>query len=133
MLVSILYEYPSIVMKRPQSVHHWRQSDCASIALNYYQTGMHFFKPQTHNLTSDKNKSGYNATSEIPIVYYFIAFLYKIFGYHESIYRLLNTLLFLTALFYLFRTLMLWLRSYFWSATITLFLFTSPKSVVFNV
>ena len=37
-LVAIFYNYQEIVFKRPQSVHKWRQSDCASIALNYYHT-----------------------------------------------------------------------------------------------
>ena len=100
LLFLIIYDYPSILFKRPQSVHHWRQSDCASIALNYYQTGMHFFQPQTHNLTSDNNTTGYCATSELPIGYYFIAILYKVFGYHDFIFRFVNTLIFLLGLFY---------------------------------
>ena len=79
-LVSLFYYYPKIVLKRPESVHKWRQSDCTSLALNYYQNGMNFFQPQTHNFTSDNDTSGYCATSEIPFVYYFVAILYKIFG-----------------------------------------------------
>lgn len=132
LFVSLFYEYPSIVMKRPQSVHKWRQTDCTSVASLYYQTGFHFFKPQTYNLTSDNNTTGYNATSEIPVIYYFVAILYKIFGFHEFIYRLLNTLLFLTALFYLYKTLMLWLKSHFWSAAFTILLFTSPVLVYYG-
>ena len=93
-LVSLFYYYPKIVLKRPESVHKWRQSDCTSLALNYYQNGMNFFQPQTHNFTSDNDTSGYCATSEIPFVYYFVAILYKIFGYHDFIYRLFNTLIF---------------------------------------
>lgn len=132
LVLSVLYDYPSILFKRPQSVHHWRQSDCASLSLNYYQTGMHFFQPQTHNLTSDNGTTGYNATSEIPIEYYFIAVLYKIFGYHDFIYRMVNTLIFLAGLFFLYKTLFLWLNSFFWSTTITLFFFTSPVLVYYG-
>src|SRR3972149_5808757 len=92
--VSFFYNYHEIVFKRPQSVHKWRQSDCASIALNYYQNGMDFFHPETHNLTSDGGTTGKCQTSEIPILYYSVAILYTIFGYHDFIFRLVNTLLF---------------------------------------
>lgn len=131
-LFACLYQYPSILLKRPQSVHHWRQADCASITLNYYQNGMHFFQPQTHNLTSDQNTTGYCAPSELPLEYYFIAVLYKIFGYHDLIYRLVNTLIFLTGLFYLFKTALLLLKDNFWALFIALLFFTSPVLVYYG-
>ncbi len=132
LLLAVLYNYPSILLKRPQSVHHWRQSDCASITLMYSQTGMHFFEPQTHNLTAAGNTSGYNATSEVPLQYYFIATLYKIFGYHDFIYRLVNTLIFLLGLFYLFKTCYALFDDFFWSSAIALFFFTSPVLVFYG-
>ena len=132
LLMSILYQYPFILFKRPQSVHHWRQSDCASLALNYYQTGMHFFQPQTHNLTSDGNTTGFVATSEIPIGYYFIAILYKIFGFHDYIYRIVNTIIFLTGLLFLFKVLSILLEGFFWPAFLALFFFTSPVLVFYG-
>src|SRR5665647_1910268 len=90
-LISWYYHYPQILLKKPQSVHNWRQSDCASITLNYYQNGMKFFQPEVHGLVSDSFTSGKAATSEIPFFYYAIALLYKIFGYHDYIYRIVNT------------------------------------------
>ena len=132
LLVAILYQYPSILFKRPQSVHRWRQSDCASLALNYYQTGMHFLQPQTHNLTSDGNTTGFVATSEIPIGYYFIAILYKTFGYHDYIYRIVNTSIFLIGLLFLFKTLYVLLDGFFWPAFLALFFFTSPVLVYYG-
>lgn len=131
-VLSIIYEYPSLLVKRPQSAHHWRQSDCASLALNYYQHGMHFFQPQTHNLTSDNGKTGYVAPSEVPVGYYFIAILYKIFGYHDYIYRIVNTLIFLTGLFFLFKTLSLLVKGFFWPAFMALLFFTSPVLVYYG-
>lgn len=131
-LMALIYDYPSILVKRPQSVHHWRQSDCASMTLNYYQTGMHFFQPQTHNLTSSGFTRGNVATSEIPIGYYFIAILYKIFGYHDFIYRFVNTLIFLTGLLFLFKTLSLLIKGFFWPAFLSLFFFTSPVLVYYG-
>jgi hypothetical protein len=130
--VSFYYDYQSIALKRPQSVHKWRQSDCASIALNYYQDGMNFFVPETHNLTSDGGISGKCCTSEIPVLYYTVAIFYQIFGYHEPIFRILNMLLFFLGLFYLFRLLHYLLKDVFWAITITLLFFTSPILVFYG-
>jgi 4-amino-4-deoxy-L-arabinose transferase-like glycosyltransferase len=130
--VSIFYKYHEIVLKRPQSVHQWRQSDCASIALNYYQGGMNFFNPETHNLTSDGGTSGKSCTSEIPVLYYSVAVLYKVFGYHDSIYRIFNTLLFFLGLFYLFQIFLYLLKDTYWAIALTLLFFTSPVLVYYG-
>lgn len=130
--VSFFYGYHKIALKKPQSVHKWRQSDCASIALNYYQDGMHFFKPETHNLTSDGGTSGKCVTSEIPILYYSVACFYSVFGYHDYIYRIFNTLLFFLGLFFLFRLLHLLLADVFWAIALTLLFFTSPVLVYYG-
>lgn len=131
-IIAYYYNYHEIVFKRPQSVHKWRQSDCASIALNYYQGGMKFFQPETHNLTSDGGTSGKASTSEVPILYYTVAALYKVFGYNESVFRILNTLLFFLGLFYLFRLLNYLLKDGFWSITISILIFTSPVLVFYG-
>jgi len=130
--VSFYYGYDKIAFKKPQSVHKWRQSDCASIALNYYQDGMHFLSPETHNLTSDGGTSGKSMTSEIPVLYYSAACLYSVFGYHDYIYRIFNTLLFLLGLFYLFRLLRYLLEDAYWSITLALLFFTSPVLVYYG-
>ncbi len=130
--VSLFYNYQNIAFKRPQSVHKWRQSDCASIALNYYQGGMHFFDSETHNLTSDNGTNGKCCTSETPILYYTVAILYKIFGYHDFIYRIFNTLLFFLGLFFLFRLFHYLLNDFFWAITLSLLFFTSPVLVYYG-
>ncbi|MFZ5940201.1 MAG: ArnT family glycosyltransferase [Bacteroidota bacterium] len=124
--VAVIYDYQGILMKRPMSVHRWRQADCASIALNYYQGGMRFFEPETHNLTSDGGTSGKGCTSEVPLLYYAVALLYKVFGYHEEIYRILNTLLFFLGLFYLFRIISYLIKDTFWALAAPLLFFASP-------
>ncbi|MGZ3864137.1 MAG: ArnT family glycosyltransferase [Bacteroidia bacterium] len=129
--VALYYNYQHIVFKRPQSIHKWRQADGASLALNYYKGGMHFFQPQVHNLTSDSGRSGAACTSEMPILYYSAACLYKIFGYHEWLYRGLNTLIFFIGLLFLFRTLLYVLKDFFWAAAIPLLLFSSPVIVYY--
>lgn len=130
-VLTIVYSYPETLMKRPQSIHNWRQCDGASIALNYYQEGMHFFRPQTHMLYSDDYTSGYSAPSEIPILYYFVAILYKIFGYHEFIFRALNLLIFYIGLFYLFRLADKILKDIFFAAVATILIFSAPVLVYY--
>jgi hypothetical protein len=130
--ISFFYHYNEIAFKRPQSVHKWRQSDCASIALNYYQGGMRFFNSETHNLTSDSGTTGKCCTSEIPILYYVVASFYKVFGYHEYIYRIFNTLLFLLGLFFLFQFIQFLLKDSFWAIALTILFFTSPVLVYYG-
>lgn len=132
MMVSYYYGYHEILFKRPQSVHKWRQSDCASLALNYCQDGMNFFEPETHNLTSDGGTSGKACPSEIPILYYSVAILYKIFGVHEWIFRFLNTFLFFIGLFYLFKLFEYLLDDRFWATGLSILFFTAPVLVFYG-
>jgi hypothetical protein len=131
-LVAIFYNYQEIVFKRPQSVHKWRQADCASIALNYYQGGFNLKHSETHNLTSDGGTSGKSLTSEVPILYLSVASLYKVFGYHDSVYRIFNTLLFFLGLFFLFRLFSYLLKDPFWAISLTLLFFTAPVLVYYG-
>lgn len=130
--VSVYYGYHKTLSFRPQSVHAWRQADCASITLNYYRNGMNFFKPQVHNLTSDEGTTGYSATSEIPVLYFFSAFLYKIFGPHEMIIRLINMLIFFLGLFHLFKLLHFLFKDFFWATALSMVFFTSPVLVYYG-
>ena len=131
-LIAVFYNYQDIVFKRPQSVHKWRQSDCASIALNYYQDGMNLRHSETHNLTSDGGTSGKSLTSEVPILYFSVAALYNLFGYHDFIYRIFNTLLFFLGLFFLFRLMRFILNDTFWSISLALLVFTAPVLVYYG-
>jgi len=128
--ISWYYDYHKILTYKPQSIHKWRQSDCASITLNYFQHGMNFFQPEVHNLASDNRTTGY-AVGECPILYYFVASLYKIFGHHDLIYRLVNTFIFFIGLFALYKLLERWLNDPFWGITLSLFVFTSPVVVYY--
>jgi hypothetical protein len=127
----ILFRYYEKLVKRPQSIHYWRQTDCASLTLNYYQNGMHFFEPEVHHLSSDDLTTGYGV-GEFPIFYYFIALLYHIFGYHEIIYRIVNTLIFFLGLLYLFKLSYKNLSDFFWSSVPVLFLMCSPVLVYYG-
>ena len=131
LLLSVYYQYHKTIFYPPQSVHAWRQADCASLALNYYKHGMNFFHPQIHLLVSDNGTSGYTATSEIPLFYYSAAILYKIFGAHEFLIRLMNLLIFFCGIYYLFRLLYKLLKDYFWSGALAILFVTSPLLVYY--
>ena len=124
LLLFLTYQYPVILSIRPESIHQWRQTVCTSITLNYYQHGMNFMMPEVHHLFSDGGKSG-QSLAELPIVYYFNALLWKIFGAHESISRIVNILICLLGALYLFK-LVSRILSPSWALMITLLLFTSP-------
>ena len=129
--ISWYYDYPGILLKRPQSVHSWRQCDGASLALNYYQHGMHFFKPEVHLLSSDSGKTGYSAPSEIPVLYYCVAALYSVFGYHDYVFRFINLLIFILGLLYLFKLGQRITGSDFWAASTVILLFSSPLIIFY--
>ncbi len=125
-LTGTFYGYHKILFFKPQAIHAWRQADGASIALQYYQKGMNFFKPQIHNYISDNGTSNFCTTGDAPILYYGVAALYKIFGPHDFIYRLVNTLIFFLGLLYLFKLFYLNTKDFFWSGILSLIIFTSP-------
>jgi hypothetical protein len=82
----------------PRGVHQWRQTDCASQALNYYQNRAPFITPQEHNLTA---KDGYSA-SEFPVIYATVAMLYRLTGPQERTFRYLQLALSVLGLAFLY-------------------------------
>lgn len=122
--------YHQIVHYVPQGVHQWRQADCASIALNYYQDGMAFFHPQIHALLAEDGQSGY-AASELPLLPYLAAISYHLFGFSEGNYRLINLLFFFTGMFFLFLLAKRWIKDVFWALMVPALLFTSPVLVYY--
>ncbi len=124
--ISLSFNHHETLFKPPQSVHNWRQCDGASLALNYYKHGMRFFQPQTHMLYSDDYVTGYAAPSELPILYYSVAALYKVFGYHEFLFRGVNLFIFFIGLFYLFRLADEILNSQLLAIIVTVMVFSSP-------
>ena len=122
-IFSWIYEYQEILFLSPQGIHQWRQCDCLSFTMNYYQDNNPFLKPALHFL----GKDGTGRTiSEFPILYYLTGKLWKIFGPHEYIYRMINLLIFFSGLFALFRLLENILKDSIWAILIPFLLFTSP-------
>ena len=131
-IFALIMDYGPISFKSPQSIHQWRQSDCASIALNYYQNGMDLLHPQTHNFTAKNGQSNGHFTSEVPLLYYSVALLYKIFGPHDYVYRLFNTLLTFLGMFYLFKLANLLFKSPTLSLCFALIVYSSPVLVFYG-
>jgi len=121
--------YTKTLFYRPGSIHQWRQADCLSITKNYYEEGFHFFSPKIHYQGPVDGK----AVSEFPILNYTVACLWKVFGEHEFIYRLLEYLIFLTGIFFLFNTILRFYKSpllAFFTASVFL---TSPLLAYYSL
>ncbi|MFI5222023.1 MAG: ArnT family glycosyltransferase [Bacteroidia bacterium] len=95
-----LNRYNEIIFFKPYSDHQWRQSDCYSIATNYYKENLPFLEPSIH-FTSYRNNG--KTISEFPMIYYTVAKLWGIFGLHAFIFRGLNLLILCIGLFCLFK------------------------------
>lgn len=120
--VALFYNYPSHFFDTPQGSHTWRQTDCASLALNYYQDGLNPFKPRIHHVIGG---AGYGV-GEFPILYYTTAVLYKIFGVHEGIFRLLNLSIFCGGLLALFLLVRDYTKNIYVAYILPLLIWSSP-------
>jgi 4-amino-4-deoxy-L-arabinose transferase-like glycosyltransferase len=126
--LSFFYNYQEILFFRPQSIHQWRQCYGLSFALNYYQDNNPFFQPALNFIGGDGTGK---TAGEFPLLYYLVAKLWKIFGYHEYIFRLVDLLIFFIGLIALMKTLEDILKDSFHAITISLLLFASPVLVYY--
>jgi hypothetical protein len=125
---SLAYNYEHILFFRPSSVHQWRQCDCLSITDNYYQENRSFCNPSVNWIGS----SGTGETvSEFPVIYFFVAKLWKIFGEHEFIFRLVNLFIFYSGLYALFRMTIQIFDDLLVSVFLSFLIFTSPIVVYY--
>lgn len=121
-VLCFLYGYHKMYNQRPYSIHQWRQTDCASFAKNYYEEGMHFFQPGIHWQGSIEGK----AVSEFPLINYTVACLWKIFGEHESLYRLTVLGIYMVAMLFLFAMMHAVSGSFIYGYFATSLITTSP-------
>ena len=78
----------------------WRQCLTASVARNFYYNGMNIFYPQTLNSGTTE---GYLGGSEFNIYPFTVAILYKLFGVHECLGRLVSIIAFCGGAFLLYK------------------------------
>lgn len=79
-------------------MNSWRQADTAAISRNYHEHGYKFLYPQ---IDWGGDSPGYVET-EFPIYSFVVALLYKIFGVHEFLGRLLSAILALITMYFLY-------------------------------
>lgn len=78
----------------------WRQCGTASIARNFYDYGMNIFYPQ---MVGGGAIKGYVGESEFQIYTFTVAMLYKLFGVHEYLGRLVSITAFCGGAWFLYR------------------------------
>jgi 4-amino-4-deoxy-L-arabinose transferase-like glycosyltransferase len=75
--------------------HGWRQTLTATIAYNFYADGMGFFNPTPNMINSIFH-------FEFPLYTFLVALLYKVFGFHEILGRLVSIAFGLGSLWFIY-------------------------------
>lgn len=128
-IISLIYQFDDILFMRPQAVHQWRQCDCLSFANNYYHNDANFFSPRLHFCAGDGTGK---TVSDFPLIYFTVAQLWKVFGYHEYIYRLVVLLLSFAGLLALMKTIEDILKDSFLAIFISLLMYSSTILVYYS-
>lgn len=114
-----IYQY---LDKRPCSFHSSAQCLRASIAQNYYEVDMNFFKPRVN-----KDAVGNGITGpEFPIIYYIAAILYKLFGFNEIYLKIISLIIFTIGLVFLNLLILRIIKNYILSLAIISSIICSP-------
>lgn len=130
-LLCFVFGLQKVLFQPPQSLHIWRQTNSLSIAYNYYQDDLPFFKPEIHNQFSDGGTSG-KSVGEFPIIYYIVAGLWQVFGHNEGVFRILHLIIQFLGLFALFQIVKRITKSRIYAGFVSLLIFTSPMVVFFG-
>jgi hypothetical protein len=126
--LSFYYDLDRIYQMPPYSVHLWRQTDGTSIALNYYQDGLPFFKPRMHNILTTNGQS----VGEFPVLYYLAGLSYRLFGVNEGYFRLLSLSILVAGIYSFFLTLRRYSGNLFFALPAGLLLYLSPLNVFYG-
>ncbi|MDB5226992.1 MAG: hypothetical protein JWN78_1185 [Bacteroidota bacterium] len=123
-IISIFYQYPTILHLLPQGSHMWRQADCMAMTQNYQQFHLPFFQPETYNLQSVNGK----VAGELPLFY----FLAAKFAHPKFALRLIHSIIFLFGIFSTYFIAFYFLRRRLLSVFCSVLLFTSPLLVFYG-
>lgn len=132
MLVSSSYEVGRLLHAPPQPHHLWRQTDCISLAWNYYDSTTDLFEPAIHHLFSDDCTTGKTA-GEFPLLYYVVGMLWRVAGPDLILYRTIGFLLHLVGSLALFASVRRILGSSFWASCTALLFYASPAIAYFSI
>lgn len=123
--------FGGIMFEGPVNTHVWRQGDSLSMTMKFYE-GASFWEPQMHGLWGDDNTSGRSA-GELPILYYIVAQLWKVFGVSYFVYRLFFYFILTVGIFSFYRSLKLVFMNEFWATSLSLVLFSAPVFAIYSV
>ncbi|MCR4289120.1 MAG: glycosyltransferase family 39 protein [Candidatus Scalindua sp.] len=116
-----------INIKQPLlEVAGWRQCITASIARNFYYNDMNIFYPQ---VLYGGNSEGYIGGTEFNLYPFAVAILYKLFGFHEFLGRLVSIMAFSGSAYFLYKLAKKYTGST--SALITLLFYTFNPYIFF--
>lgn len=97
-LIIFMMRIPNITNSPVEIGDMWRQADTESIARNFIEDRFNIFYPQFNYDGAPPNY----VQLELQVTTFLIAILYKIFGHHYLIARLVPTLFFMGSVYYLF-------------------------------
>jgi hypothetical protein len=112
LLLSFVYAFWQHFFDPIQPIHECRKADSLSQAIQFSKGG-HLLGPKTHSIS---NFGTQEAAAEFPVIYYVVGQIWRLFGYHLWMAKLLSLGYLLTAII-AFRNVLLW---YFKSEKITL-------------
>lgn len=126
---SVTY-YHEMLFMWPGGIHDWAQSDRLSLAMNFYDRGMNFFKPATHNLWPEDGITGV----EFPIQSYVAALAGKFLGRNHisTCFRLIDVVISCTGLLFLFLACYRATKDFIFSLVPPLFMYCSPIYVYYT-
>lgn len=120
-----VYHY---IHERPCSIHASAQCQRASIAQNYCNVDMNFFKPRIQRFAQSDGITGV----EFPIIYYTAAVLYKCFGFDDAYLRIISLLIISAGFLFFFLLTNKFLKNSFFSMLITLSAVFSPVLLYYS-
>lgn len=127
----MIYNYAHFLQVPIMQHHSWRQADCISFALNFYNDKANLLEPMVNNL--GQNNDG-KAATDFPIVQYIIGNIWKITGVNIGIYKFTNMLFLFFGLFYLFKLFIkITENNITLSIILTLLFNTSPNLSYFGI
>ncbi|MEZ4829165.1 MAG: glycosyltransferase family 39 protein [Bacteroidia bacterium] len=125
----LIYNIPQILELEPVGRHNWRQTDCASFAWNYYTGSANLFTPAMNNVLSNGEGA---AAAEFPLIYWLAGMLYRVFGPHTLLLRMMNIVIVFSGLWALSALCRSIIVDSFWAMFIPLLLYTSPFFVYYS-
>jgi len=128
-VISGAYQFHETLFLPPYGHHMWRQSDCLSIALNYFNEGLSFFNPRIHFQGIQEGRG----VSEFTGVYYINALIWYVLGQvHPFTLRWTNLFFFYTGIYAIYILFKKSTNSSWWATIGALVFFCSPLFVYYG-